>query len=152
MSYISTKTYGHEQGLSCAFRQWKTESHCNKLHGYSIAVKFEFEADDLDVRNWVVDFGGLKNLRGILEDNFDHKTIVAEDDPHIEWFREGHRLGTLDLVEMPYTGCERFAEMIYEVADQWLIDGGYAPRCRVKSVEVKEHGANSAIYLGKHND
>lgn len=50
MTYKSTKLYGHEIGLSAAFRQWRAESHCRFLHGYALAVRFEFEADELDVR------------------------------------------------------------------------------------------------------
>ena len=144
--YKSTKTYGHEVGLSCCFRQHRAESHCRLLHGYAIAVKFEFEADELDERNWVVDFGGLKGLKQILEDNFDHTLIVATDDPYLERLKELDKLRIARVVEVPKAGCEAFAEMIYHVADQWLRDAGFAPRCRLRSVEVKEHGANSAIY------
>ena len=147
MKHRSTKTYGHEMGFSCAFRQHRAQSHCRLVHGYALAFSFVFEAEELDVRNWVVDFGGLKDLKRILENNFDHKTIVAEDDPEIEWFREGHRKGVLELVELPYAGCERFAEMVGKVTEQWLIDAGFGPRCKLVSVEVREHGANSALYI-----
>ena len=143
----STKKFGHELGFSCAFRQWKAESHCRLIHGYALAFKFVFEAEELDVRNWVVDFGGLKGLKSILEDNFDHTTIVAEDDPEKEWFIEAEQRGILRLVVLPAGGCEKFAEYVYEVAEGWLRDAGFAPRCRLVSVEVSEHGANSAIYM-----
>lgn len=148
MPYQSTKTFGSNLGLSAAFRQHRAESHCRFIHGYALEIKLVFEAEDdmLDVRNWVVDFGSLKSLKGLLEDTFDHKMVVAEDDPHIEWFREGHRRGVLDLVEVPAAGCEKFAEMVYEATEVWLKDNGYAPRCRIVSAEVREHGANSAIY------
>ena len=73
--YQSGKTYGHEVGFSCAFRQHKAQSHCKFLHGYALSFKFIFEADELDARNWVVDFGSLKSLKGWLENTFDHKTI-----------------------------------------------------------------------------
>lgn len=63
MKYISTKQYGHELGLSCAFRQWKADSHCKYIHGYALAFKFKFETDTLDSNNWVVDFGNLKELK-----------------------------------------------------------------------------------------
>lgn len=144
--YCSTKRYDHNVGFSCAFRQWRADSHCRFIHGYALAFRFVFESDELDVRNWTVDFGSLKSLKAILEQNFDHKTMVASDDPEIEWFREAHNRGILDLVEVPYTGCERVAEMVYEVTEQWLIDNGYAPRCRIASVEVSEHSGNSAIF------
>lgn len=146
--YQSTKTYDHNLGLSCAFRQWRADSHCNRLHGYSIAVKFTFEAKELDHRNWVTDFGSLKSLKGWLEDLLDHKTLVAEDDPEIEWFREAERRGIIQMRVVPATGCEKFAEMIYGAAEVWLMDNGYAPRVRLASVEVREHGANSAVFMG----
>lgn len=146
MKHQSTKRYGHEVGFSCAFRQWRAESHCRLIHGYALAFKFVFEAEELDVRNWVVDFGGLKSLKQILEDSFDHTTIVAADDPQLDWFKEGQDRGILRLVVLPAGGCERFAQYVYEVAEQWLIDAGFAPRCSLVSVEVSEHGANSAIY------
>ena len=116
------------------------------IHGYALSFKFIFETDELDKRNWVVDFGSLKGLKAILEDTFDHKTVIAEDDPHLEYFKQGHDLGVLELVVVPAGGCEKFAEMTYEVTEQWLTDNGYSPRCRLVSVEVSEHGANSAIY------
>ena len=150
MHYISTKTYGHEIGLSACFRQHRAESHCHLLHGYALAVKFEFEAVDLDVRNWVVDFGGLKSLKGMLEDTFDHTLLVAEDDPMRQRLCELGSLGLARVVLVPATGCEAFAKMIYECTEQWLVDAGYSPRCRIRSVEVREHGANSAIFVGDY--
>jgi 6-pyruvoyltetrahydropterin/6-carboxytetrahydropterin synthase len=141
---VSTKRYGHEIGLSACFRQWRADSHCRFLHGYALAVKFEFEADELDHRNWVVDFGSLKSLKGWLEDTFDHKTLVATDDPERETFRAMEVAGLVQIVEVEATGCEAFASMIAGAADVWLLDNGYSPRVRLRSVEVMEHGSNSA--------
>lgn len=144
--FRSTKTFGHDIGLSAAFRQWKAESHCRLIHGYALAVRLEFEAEELDVRNWVVDFGSLKSLKGMLEDTFDHKLLVAEDDPWLHKLTELEQFGLAEVVVVPATGCEKFAEMIYECVEVWLKDNGYAPRCRIAKVEVSEHGANSAIF------
>ena len=145
MSYRSTKTYGHEIGLSCCFRQWKAQSHCKYLHGYALRVRIEFEALELDKCGWVVDFGSLKSLKGILESTFDHRTLVASDDPHLDVFNDLNKRGLIQLVVVPGTGCEAFARMIFDVVGIWLLDNGYTPRVRVLSVEVAEHGANSAI-------
>ena len=145
--FRSTKRYGHEVGFSCAFRQWKADSHCNLLHGYALAFTFTFEATELDHRNWVVDFGGLKALKNMLEKTFDHKTVVAEDDPYLFEFQNLDRLGVLELVTLPKTGCEQFAALGYELAMEVLKRDGFYPRCRVVKVEVAEHGANSAIYI-----
>jgi 6-pyruvoyltetrahydropterin/6-carboxytetrahydropterin synthase len=150
--YRSTKTYGHHVGLSAAFRQHRADSHCRFLHGYALAFRFVFEADELDARNWVVDFGSLKSLKGWLEDTFDHKTLVAIDDPEIDWFREAHARGIVDLVEIEAGGCERFAELVFGATEVWLHDNGYSPRVRLVSVEVMEHGANSAIFTKEKID
>lgn len=144
--FISTKTYGHEIGLSACFRQWRADSHCRFLHGYALSVKLEFEAEQLDLRNWVVDFGSLKSFKQQLEDTFDHKTLVASDDPELEALKRLEARGLAQIVEVPATGCEAFASLIFKCAELWLKDAGYAPRVRMRSVEVREHGANSAIY------
>lgn len=147
MTYRSTKTFGHEQGLSSAFRQHRAESHCRLIHGYALAIRLEFEADELDVRNWVVDFGSLKSLKQWFADTFDHKLLVATDDPWISKLKELASYGLAEIVEVPATGCEAFAKLVFECTEIWLKDNGYAPRCRIAKVEVSEHGANSAIYM-----
>jgi 6-pyruvoyltetrahydropterin/6-carboxytetrahydropterin synthase len=145
--YLSTKSYGPELGLSAVFRQWRAESHCNRLHGYSLGFNFVFEADELDDRNWVVDFGDLKELKRELQRTFDHKLVVAADDPERKKIEYLEQLGIADVVILNDVGCEMFAEVAYELAWEVLNEKGYFPRVRIASVECSEHGANSAIYV-----
>lgn len=154
---VSTKTYGHDVGFSCTFRQWRAHSHCRFLHGYALGFKFTFAAQSVDECGWVVDFGGLKPLKQILADTFDHKLLVAQDDPAREWLERLHSgqvsrddgiAPCADVVVVPATGCEAFARMVFDVAEQWLKDAGFSPRVWLVSVEVSEHGANSAICHG----
>ena len=162
--YYSTKTYGNDRGLSCCFRQWRsTHSHCSLLHGYSIGIRLVFESDTLDCRNWVMDFGGLKKFKQWAEYMFDHTMLIAEDDPYLNIFTDLAHIGEIgqknitalvDLRIVPAVGCEKFAEMAYtkmesiieemKNTDGVIVNGNV----RVKSVEVFEHGANSAIYEG----
>lgn len=144
--YVSTKKYDHSAGFSCCFRQWRADSHCKFLHGYALAFTFTFQAEKLDNRMWVVDFGSLKSLKKMLEDNFDHITLVAEDDPHLDWFLEAKKRGIIQMVLVPATGCEKVSEMVFECTEQWLKDAGYSPRVSLVSVEVSEHSGNSAIF------
>lgn len=99
--FLSTKEYGHEIGLSACFRQWRAESHCRLLHGYALAVKFTFGAQEVDVRNWVVDFGSMKSLKQMLQDTFDHTLLVAEDDPKLEVLKQLERMAW----PCPCCGC-----------------------------------------------
>lgn len=143
MRFTSGKTYTHAQGLSCAFRQWFAKSHCSKLHGYALKFEFVFGASELDKRNWVVDFGDLKELKEWLSFMFDHTTVVANDDPLLLNFASMEVRGALDLRVVPAVGCERFAQMAYEHASK-IVRAKYGDRCWVESVTCREHEANSA--------
>lgn len=144
--YRSSKTFGHDLGLSAAFRQWRAQSHCRFIHGYALKIHLEFAADELDVRNWVVDFGSLKSFKQLLENTFDHKLLVAEDDPLRDTLKGLHAIGGAQVVMVPATGCEAFAKLVFKTAQIWLGDAGYAPRVWMDHVTVSEHGANSATY------
>jgi 6-pyruvoyltetrahydropterin/6-carboxytetrahydropterin synthase len=140
--YSSTKLI--ELG-SCAFRQWKaTDTHCCKVHGYQLKAKFWFEGE-LDDRNWVVNFGGLKGLKSVLQKQFDHTLCIAADDPLINIFQELHDAGGCDLRIMSAVGIEKTAEYCFQVANTYIQKLTEA-RCKVTKVEVWEHDLNSAIY------
>jgi 6-pyruvoyltetrahydropterin/6-carboxytetrahydropterin synthase len=148
MSFKSTKII--DLG-SCAFRQPKADSHCKFIHGYRLKAKFWFEASHLDKNNWVVDFGGLKQLKQALENQFDHTTCISVDDPHVNKFKQLAKDGICDLRIMNGVGIEKFAEYCQQQADQHvskLTDG----RCKCVKVEVFEHENNSAIYESTSNE
>ena len=148
MKYQSTKTFGNDRGLSCAFRQPNaTHSHCSLIHGYSLGFRFVFEADTLDDKNWVYDFGNTKWIKAFLEENFDHTIAVDNKDPKLDDFKQLETVGIAKIVTMDGVGCEKFAEHVYShVAPKVLSES--EQRVRLVSVEVFEHGANSAICIG----
>lgn len=142
MNYVSTKII--ELG-SCAFRQWRANhSHCKYIHGYRLISKFWFACSSLDDKNWVVDFGGLDDLKKILQKQFDHTLCVAEDDPLLEGFKSLHTAGGCDLRIMPGVGIEKSAEWCFNVANNY-IKNLTNNRCWVEKVEVWEHEKNSAV-------
>ena len=139
--YKVIKTYGHDRGYSCAFRQWSAKSNCKYLHGYSLGFKITLQSPTLDENNWVYDFGNFSFLEVWLIQNFDHTLLVAQNDPEKEMLK---LLNTkvARVIELEKISCEYFAEMTYEYIDEHLsnID------VEVISVEVSEHGSNAAIY------
>ena len=144
--YYSTKHYDHSIGLSAVFRQPNADhSHCNLLHGYSLAFTFTFGCKDLDNKNWAVDFGGLKPLKSWLEDNFDHKLVVDRADPHLADLLELQKKGLAEIRVMTGVGAEKFAEHSFNFADR-LVREMTDDRCFCVESEVAEHGSNSAIY------
>ena len=102
-------------GFSTVFRQWKAEdTHCRFLHGYGISFKVYFEGE-LDHRNWVWDFGGMKRAKTQIDGMspkeyfnymFDHTVIIAEDDPGMGGWKTMNDLGVIQLRIIPATGAE----------------------------------------------
>ena len=144
IQHSSTKTYTHEEGLSCCFRQWRAESHCHFLHGYAIQVSMEFRCTTLDKNNWVVDFGSLKPIKQWLKDNFDHILLIAEDDPMIGTLSELETAGLAQIRVVKNIGMEAFAEEIFCHVALW-VESMHGDRVGLYKVEVREHGGNSAI-------
>lgn len=148
--FTSTKEYIDE--FPCAYKQWKADTHCNLNHGYSFSFKFYFGANELDKRGWVVDYGGLKELKQILKDQFDHKTIIAADDPDLEDYKEMERKGFLSLSILPGMGCEMIADMLYKFVNGVYIPDylgqGEAERVWCYKVEVRETQSNMAFREG----
>lgn len=143
--FVSTKII--ELG-SCAFRQWKAENtHCKYVHGYRLMAKFWFGASELDYRNWVVNFGGLKELKATLQKQFDHTLCIAADDPLLPSFVQLADNGGCQLRVMDGVGIEKTAEWCFKAAKSFLDNNRETKdRCSVLKVEVWEHEDNSAIY------
>jgi len=143
--YISIKIF---DGYSTAFRQWKaTHSHCQYVHGYALKFKVWFEGE-IDEKNWVCDFGCFKRngIKEKLANQFDHTTVVAADDPHMEIFQKMDKVGLIQLRVMEHVGCERFAEWVYNLINDKM-QKETNKRVSVLKVEAFEGGTNnSAIY------
>jgi len=149
--FQSTKLF---DGFSCVFRQWKAETtHCRFLHGYGVSFRLYFEGE-LNERNWVWDFGGMKRANGKIDGKspkewmdymFDHTLIVAEDDPYLEGFKAMDVHGLTQTRVIPATGAESFAKFIYDKINPFILEET-DNRVRVIKVEFQEHNKNIAIY------
>jgi 6-pyruvoyltetrahydropterin/6-carboxytetrahydropterin synthase len=149
--FQSTKLF---DGFSTVFRQWKAEgTHCRFLHGYGVSFRVWFEGE-LDERNWVWDFGGMKRAKGNIDGKnpkewmdymFDHTTIVATDDPGIGGFRTMNELGIIQLRELEAVGAEQFAKYVFEKLNTFVQEET-SGRVSIIRVEFMENSKNTAIY------
>ena len=149
--FTSSKVF---DGFSTVFRQWKAETtHCRFLHGYGISFKVYFEGE-LDHRNWVWDFGGMKRAKTLIDGKqpkewmdwmFDHTVIAAKDDPAVDVLEEMYEREIIQLRWVEATGAEKFAEFIYNKLNDFVHEETQG-RVRVTRVKFMEHGKNAAYY------
>lgn len=142
-NFKSTKLFS---GFPCTHRQWRADSHCKYVHGYSRSFYFEFAAKELTQEGWVVDFGGLKEVKKWLEYMFDHTFLASQDDPHLEDWKKLDAAGALQLRVMPNPGMEGSALFVYEEASK-ILKKLYGDRAWITLVEVSENEKNSAQYI-----
>ena len=129
---------------STAFRQPRAESHCKFIHGYQLKAEITLACNELDNNNWVFDFGGLKDLKQIFNNHFDHTLVVASDDPELELLKQLNDRGIAQLRIMEGgVGIERFAEWCFKTADTF-VDEVTGNRVWVQSVTIYEHDNNFA--------
>ena len=141
--FTSTKRF---VGFPCTHRQWLAQSHCKFIHGYSREFYFEFQSSELTKEGWVVDFGGLKEVKSWLDEMFDHTFLASENDPHMELFEQMHEKKIIQLRVLPNVGMEGTAKYVYEKVNS-MIKKQTDNRAWLKLVEVRENEKNSAIYL-----
>ena len=149
--FISTKVY---EGYSTCFRQWRAaDTHCKFLHGYGTSFKVWFEGE-LDDRNWVFDFGGMKRSLSTIDGKgpnqwlnwlLDHTVVIAEDDPELERFRQMDKDGVIQLRVLPDVGAERFAEYLFNKLSAFIKEETKG-RVVISKLEFREHGKNTASY------
>ena len=120
-------------------------------HVQTYSVYFEGELDD---RNWVWDFGGMKRAKTLIDGKqpkawmdymFDHTMIIAEDDPEVQAFKQMDMVGVAQVRIIPATGAEKFAEYIYDKLNEF-VKTETDNRVRVIKVKFMEHGKNAAYY------
>ena len=140
--FTSTKRF---TDFPCTHRQWIAESHCKYVHGYSREFYFEFQSTELTKEGWVVDFGGLKEVKAWLEYMFDHTFLAAEDDPYLSLFKDMDENSIIQLRTLPNVGMEGTAKYVYDTVNE-MIRVKTNGRAWVKLVQVSENEKNSAIY------
>ena len=141
--FISTKRL---TGYPCTHRQWRADSHCRFVHGYSREFYLEFESSSLTEEMWVMDFGGLDEVKEWLAYMFDHTFLVSQDDPFLEKFKELDLSGVIQMRVLPNVGMEGTAKFVYNKLSE-IIKDQTSGRVWISKIEVRENDKNSAIYI-----
>lgn len=159
--FKSTKRIGP---ISTNHRNWhaltnvnRDSRHCGLIHGYSRIVEFVF-VGQTDACQWVVDFGNLKDVKKWLEERWDHKTLVASDDPQLDKIKEMDEAGIIDLTVVDVDnglhwgpGMEGSCKWVFDEVGKIVKDKTFG-LAAIETVQIWEHENNSAIYRGEYAD
>jgi 6-pyruvoyltetrahydropterin/6-carboxytetrahydropterin synthase len=100
--------YGH--------RLLEYEGMCRHPHGHNAVAEIEIQADALDARNMVADFGDIKRIvKGWVDREIDHRMILRHDDPLVQSLRAlGEPMYLLDSNPT----VERIARLLFDISRQ----------------------------------
>ena len=135
----------HYQNYPCCHRQWKHPGHCRFVHGYSRSFTFWFAAKELDEYGFVVDFSCLRPLEQKLSNHFDHTFLANFDDPLLSHWKKLDDEGALNLRIMKNVGMESSSELIWQWANEFLLERDKGRTCCWRS-EARENDSNGAFY------
>lgn len=114
-----TVTRHHD--ISAGHRVVGHEGACSRLHGHNYRIHFTCSAANLDQVGRVIDFSQIKNLLcQWLEDNWDHKMLLWQDDP---WWP---KISAVDesVVVLPFNPtAENLASYLVNVIAPTLFNG-----------------------------
>lgn len=119
---------------------------CNSLHGHNYNFTIGVTSSDLNELGMVVDFSILKKSVALILDNmYDHKTIIYEKDPRAATLKE---LGA-ELVNYNPT-AENMARQIYFILCKTFSGIDEFQDLCISYVKVEETENNSAIVRGEY--
>jgi len=146
MKFKSSKRFGP---ITTGHRQWRDKGHCSYVHGYGRYVRLTFEATELDERGWVMDFGDLRGVKNWIEDEWDHRTLIAIDDPVIPELKALEKVGGIHLNILPegyLPGIEESCRYLYDKLNP-IIQRKTNNRVEITRVEIWETEKNQAEYV-----
>ena len=128
--------------ISCGHRVVGHEGKCRFLHGHNYRIHFSVAAEELDEVGRVVDFSVIKGrLCQWLEDHFDHKFLIWEQD---ELLPQLQAVSGESLVIVPFNPtAENIARYLVEQVGPEQLHG-YA--VKLIACKVEETAKCSASY------
>ena len=137
-----TKSY---RDIPLSHRQPLHSGRCSRLHGHSWAITLIFEAKELDVNGFVIDFGDLHFIKDWIDLNLDHATALKKTDPLRQECEKLEKMGLLKIFWVDCASCEGIAQFLYHTF-QPMIEEKTIGRVRLQSLHLEEDSKNSATF------
>lgn len=100
--------------LAYGHRLLRYKGKCENLHGHNGVVEVTLKSEKLDAEKMVMDFTELgAKMKSWLDENLDHRVILAGDDPLAEVLREQ---GQKCFLTAENPTAEVLARLVFETA------------------------------------
>jgi 6-pyruvoyltetrahydropterin/6-carboxytetrahydropterin synthase len=129
--------------LPCCHRSWTNEGKRFFLHGYERTFEIEFACAQTEPGTGLVLAPAVvEEIRAALRKQFDHTTLIADDDPERDLFELLADRGVIDLRIMDSTGMERSAAWVFDTAENIVVQAtqGRVWVSQIKARESHSHG------------
>lgn len=139
-----TTVIEREHEICCGHRVFGHEGKCARLHGHGYVFRFTISADLLDPIGRIIDFSVIKSrLCEWLEKNWDHKTLIWDQDPIANQLRSLFP-DSIVLVAFNPTAELMARYLLQEVGPKQFQDAGV----RLTAVRVHEtRKCSSMVYV-----
>ena len=131
--------------IPLSHRQPRHPGRCSRIHGHSWTITITFAGDELDENGFIVDFGELHYLSDWIDENLDHATVLASDDPRLDELQALAASGLLKIHLVDSASCEGIARHLFDVFSA-MVSENTEGRVHIVSVELHEDSRNSALY------
>jgi len=147
------------------------DNPCRRIHGHQGNITIIVESNNLDNRDFVIDFKELTFIKKFINDNLDHRFILSYEDPRFEQLaccsvsdvkRQSTPVVILDEISMCWRckdieldsfvfvdfnpTSERLAQWIYDGVEKCIDESPF--NCKVKEVIWSETPKTKAVYRG----
>jgi len=118
------------------------ESKCVNLHGHKYFISLRLFRKELNEGGMIIDFKHFGLFEDYIDDNFDHATIIAEDDMQL---RSVCMTLNTRFTTIPFdlTTSENIAKHLFNIAKEY-----YSDLCDEIEIKVNETPKNYASFRG----
>ena len=128
--------------ISCGHRVYQHESKCAHMHGHNYRIHFVIEGG-LDSIGRVLDFSVIKShLCMWLEDNWDHKFLIWENDP---WSKTLPEIDPTVVVTSFNPTAENMAQYLVEVIGPQQLEGTGTRLIKCRIEETRKCAASFEV-------
>ena len=120
--YKMNLCFGTSRAYLCCMRQVRDiNTSCHILHGYSLTFTLTIATRELDERQWIMESVSIREeIDRWLFEHFDHKTLIAEDDPNLTVFEDLHQQEIISLVVLKDSSSEAIPPFVFSHIGPWL--------------------------------